>query len=146
MVTAPRLIDTRATRVAQLEKLHARWIDELAGPESFPPDYALHLADALDDLQTLIRRLRPAVSLSGPPVSAGVRSVTASPWPPSTMIAIADSPGVLATSTDEAVLWGSIDGSVYVVDATTMARVAGPFTLQDALAYVRAHGVALLFQ
>ena len=44
-------------RIGYLKGLHMEWTTELQHLMSVHPDRALHLAEALDDLQTLIRAL-----------------------------------------------------------------------------------------
>jgi hypothetical protein len=46
----------------------------------------------------------------------------------------------------DVILRASIDGAFHVLDATSLARVAGPLPLQVALAYAQQHGAAHVFQ
>lgn len=44
-------------RIGYLQGLHVQWTTELQHLMSVHPDRAVHLAEALDDLETLIRSL-----------------------------------------------------------------------------------------
>lgn len=45
----------------------------------------------------------------------------------------------------DVILRASIDGAFSVVDATSLARVAGPLTLHDALTFARDRGAPHIF-
>ena len=46
----------------------------------------------------------------------------------------------------DVILRASIDGAFHVMDATSLARVAGPFPLRAALTYAHEHGAPHIFQ
>jgi hypothetical protein len=46
----------------------------------------------------------------------------------------------------DVILRASIDGAFNVMDATSLARVAGPFALLDALTYAHDHAAPHIFQ
>lgn len=50
-------MSTAAERIGYLKGLHVQWTTELQQLVSVHPERALHLAEALDDLNTLIRTL-----------------------------------------------------------------------------------------
>ena len=50
-------MSSAADRIGYLKGLHVEWATELQHLMSVHPDRALHLAEALDDLQSLIRTL-----------------------------------------------------------------------------------------
>jgi hypothetical protein len=51
------MLTTDNDRLARLRGVHERWRLELARVTDFDPDHALHLNDALHDLEILMRRL-----------------------------------------------------------------------------------------
>ena len=46
----------------------------------------------------------------------------------------------------DVILRASIDGAFNVLDATSLARVAGPLTINAALTFAHEHGAAHVFQ
>ena len=53
---------------------------------------------------------------------------------------------MFAPTIGDVILRASIDGSFLVVNAINAQRVAGPFSLQEALAFARDHGAGDIFQ
>ena len=57
-----------------------------------------------------------------------------------------DNLGMFITSPGDVILRASIGGTFQVLDASSLARVAGPFSLQAALSYAQQRGSPHIFQ
>ena len=57
-----------------------------------------------------------------------------------------DNRRMFTPTTGDVILRASMDGAFTVVDATSLARVAGPFPLQTALKFATDHGAPHIFQ
>ena len=94
-----------------------------------------------------------AVTLSG---SSSVRLVQWHVgWLPATPVcsirqrrapSLTDNRAMFTAAPGDVILRASIDGNFHVLDASSMARVAGPLPLVAALAYAHDHGAPRIFQ